>query len=55
MQIYMNNGELHSMKKRHGKFSKVLLQQDNARVHNYKVSMDAEERNWYEIIFCLFA
>ena len=38
-------------KKRRGKLSKgVLLQQDNARVHTCKVSMDAVERNGYESI-----
>ena len=37
--------------KRRGKLSKgVLLQQDNARVHTCKVSMDAVERNGYELI-----
>ena len=37
--------------KRRGKLSKcVLLQQDNARVHTCKVSMDAVERNVYELI-----
>ena len=36
---------------RRGKLSKgVLLQQDNARVHNCKVSMNAVERNGYELI-----
>ena len=34
-----------------GKLSKgVLLQQDNVRVHTCKVSMDAVERNGYELI-----
>ena len=34
-----------------GKLSKcVLLQQDNARVHTFKVAMDAVERNGYELI-----
>ena len=33
------------MKKRRG----VLLQQDNARVHTCKVTMDAVERNGYEL------
>ena len=34
-----------------GKLSKgVLLQQDNARVHTFKVAMNAVERNWYELI-----
>ena len=37
--------------KRRGKLSKgVLLQQDNARVHTFKVTMDAVERNGYELI-----
>ena len=37
--------------KRRGKLSKgVLLQQDNARVHICKVTMDAVERNGYELI-----
>ena len=37
--------------KRRGKLSKgVLLQQDNARVHTCKVTMDAVERNGYELI-----
>ena len=37
--------------KRRGKLSKrVLLQQDNARVHTCKVAMDAVERNGYELI-----
>ena len=37
--------------KRHGKLSQwILLQQDNARVHNYKIAMDAVERNGYELI-----
>ena len=37
--------------KRRGKLSKgVLLQQDNARVHTYKVAMDAVERYGYELI-----
>ena len=37
--------------KRQGKLSKgVLLQQDNTRVHNCKVAMDAVERNGYELI-----
>ena len=37
--------------KHQGKFSKrVLLQQDNARVHTCKVAMDAVERNGYELI-----
>ena len=37
--------------KRRGKLSKgVLLQQDNAGVHNCKVAMDAVERNGYELI-----
>ena len=37
--------------KRRGKLSKgVLLQQDNMRVHTLKVSMDAVERNGYELI-----
>ena len=32
--------------KRRGKLSKgILLQQDNARVHTFKVAMDAVERN----------
>ena len=36
--------------KRRGKLSKgVLLQQDNARVHTWKVAMDAVERNGYEL------
>ena len=34
-----------------GLFSKgVLLQQDNVRVHTYKVAMDAVERKGYELI-----
>ena len=37
--------------KHRGKLSKgVLLQQDNTRVHTYKVTMDAVERNGYELI-----
>ena len=36
--------------KRRGKLSKVLLQQDNARVHTCKVAMDAVERSGYELI-----
>ena len=37
--------------KRRGKLAKgVLLQQDNARVHTFKVAMDAVERNGYEFI-----
>ena len=37
--------------KRRGKFSKgVLLQQNNTRVHTYKVAMDALEQNGYELI-----
>ena len=37
--------------KRRGKLSKgVLLQQDNARVHTCKVTMDAVERNGSELI-----
>ena len=37
--------------KRRGKLSiGVLLQQDNARVPNCKVAMDAVERNGYELI-----
>ena len=37
--------------KRRGKISKgILLQQDNARVHNCRVSLEAVERNGYEII-----
>ena len=37
--------------KRQGKLSKgILLQQDNARVHTYKIAMDAVERNGYELI-----
>ena len=37
--------------KRRGKLSKgILLQQDNARVHTYKIAMDAVERNGYELI-----
>ena len=37
--------------KRRGKLSKgVLLQQDNARVHTWKVAMDAVEQNGYELI-----
>ena len=36
-------------KKRHGKFSKgVLLQQDNARVNACKVAMNAEQQSGYE-------
>ena len=27
-----------------------MLQQDNARVHTCKVTMDAVEQNWYELI-----
>ena len=39
------------MKKRRGKLSKgVLLQQDNARVPNCKVAIDAVEQNRYELI-----
>ena len=35
--------------KRQGKLSKgVLLQQDNARIHTFKVAMHAVERNRYE-------
>ena len=34
-----------------GKLSKrILLQQDNARVHTCKIAMDAVERNGYELI-----
>ena len=37
--------------KRRGKLPKgMLLQQDNARVHTYKIAMDAVERNRYELI-----
>ena len=37
--------------KRRGKHSKgILLQQDNARVHTWKIAMDAVERNGYELI-----
>ena len=37
--------------KRRGKLSKgVLLHQDNAKVHTFKVAMDAVERNGYELI-----
>ena len=37
--------------KRRGKLSKrVLLQQDNARVHTCKVAMNAVKRNGYELI-----
>ena len=37
--------------KRRGKLSKgVLLQQDNARVYTCKVTMDAVERNGYDLI-----
>ena len=37
--------------KRRGKLSKgVLLQQDNARVHTWKVAVDTAERNGYELI-----
>ena len=37
--------------KRRGTLSKgVLLQQDNARVHTFKVAMNAVERNGYELI-----
>ena len=37
--------------KRRGKlFKGVLLQQDNAGVHTYKVAMDAVELNGYELI-----
>ena len=37
--------------KRRGKlFKGILLQQDNARVHTCKISMDAVERNGYELI-----
>ena len=37
--------------KHRGKLSKgVLLQQDNVRVHTFKVAMDAVERNRYELI-----
>ena len=37
--------------KRQSKLSKrILLQQDNARVHTCKIAMDAIERNGYEII-----
>ena len=39
----MKNAEVNSLKG-------VLLQQDNARVHSCKVSMDAVERNGYELI-----
>ena len=39
------------LEKRRGKLSKgVMLQQDNVRVHTFKVAMDAVERNGYEII-----
>ena len=39
------------LEKRRGKPSKgVLLQQDNARVHTYKVAMDVVERIGYELI-----
>ena len=37
--------------KHRGKLSKgILLQQDNARVHTCKITMDAVERNGYELI-----
>ena len=37
--------------KRRGKLSKgVLLQQDNTKVHTYKVAVDAVEQNRYELI-----
>ena len=37
--------------KHRGKLSKgILLQQDNVRVHNCKIAMDAVERNVYEVI-----
>ena len=37
--------------KRRSKHSKgILLQQDNARVHTWKIAMDAVERNGYELI-----
>ena len=36
--------------KRPGKSLKVLLQQDNAKVHTCKLAMDAVERNGYELI-----
>ena len=37
--------------KHRGKLTKgILLQQDNVRVHTCKISMDAVERNWYELI-----
>ena len=37
--------------KRLGKLSeRILLQQDNARVHTCKIAMDAVERNGYELI-----
>ena len=40
--------------KRRGRLSKgVLLQQDNARVHTYKVTVDAVERNGHEIYHIL--
>ena len=39
------------LEKRRGKLSKgILLQQDNARVHTFKIAMDAVERNGYELI-----
>ena len=39
------------MKKHRGKLSKgILLQQDNAKVHTFKIAMDAVERNGYELI-----
>ena len=37
--------------KRRGKLSKgILLQQDNARVHTCKITIDAVERNGYKLI-----
>ena len=37
--------------KRRGKLSKrILLQQDNARVHTCKIAMDAVEQNGYKLI-----